>query len=103
MKQVKKKYFQNLPNNIVVVDFFAEWCNPCKMLMPFMEEIDQEYKNNEKIEIVKANIEDVGEITEKYSIMSVPTILFFYNGKVVDFLFGFTSKKLIKEKINNLL
>jgi len=104
MKEVLNKEELNKisKDKVVVVDFFAEWCNPCKMLMSSIEELAKEY-NSTKIEIVKVNVGKSQELAEEYSIMSVPTILFLKNGENVDFLPGLISKEIIVSKIEKLL
>jgi thioredoxin 1 len=95
---------KNLPqliqdNNIVVIDFWAEWCGPCKTIVPIIDELAEEYAG--KIAIGKINVEnnDCANIVDKYEICSVPTLLFFRNGQIVDRHIGATTKVFIKEKI----
>jgi len=70
----------------VVVDFWAEWCAPCKIVAPILADIAQEYKG--KIKIVKLNVEDNSEIPRQYGIRSIPTLIIFQNGQKVDALVG---------------
>ena len=80
----------------VLVDFWAEWCGPCKMLSPVIGEIAQEYEG--KIKVAKLNIDDEISIAVKYGIVSIPTILLFENGEIVKKSVGFAPKDaLIKE------
>jgi thioredoxin 1 len=65
----------------VVVDYWAEWCGPCKMIAPVLEEIASEY--GEKIDIVKLNVDDNPEIAQRYSILAIPTLNVFQNGEIV--------------------
>jgi len=90
-------------DKIVIADFFAEWCNPCKMLMSSIEELAKTYAGNTQVEVIKINVEKSPELTEEYSVMSVPTILFLQNGKIIDFLPGLISKESIVSKIEALL
>ncbi|MDR2086262.1 MAG: thioredoxin [Dysgonamonadaceae bacterium] len=84
----------------VVVDFWAEWCGPCRMISPIIEELAHEYE--EKALIGKLNVDENQEITSQYGIRSIPTILFFKNGELFDKLVGAVSKSVIEEKINAL-
>ncbi len=82
---------------LVIVDFYADWCAPCRMLAPIIEEIEKEM--GDKIIIGKLNIEDNNEIASKYNIMSIPAILFFKNGEVIESLIGLQSKESIIDVI----
>lgn len=81
----------------VLVDFFAEWCGPCKMLAPIMEELAKEYKG--KWKIGKVDIDASPKLAEKYGVQSIPTLKFFKNGELVDEAIGFQAKDSIKEKL----
>lgn len=86
-------------DKLVVVDFFATWCGPCQMMAPNIEEIAEEMSG---IVIGKMNI-DENEITpQKYQVMSIPTVVFFKNGEVVDKVVGYQSKEALEEKIAEL-
>ncbi len=85
-------------NEYVVVDFFAEWCGPCKMLTPIFEELAQEIKI---AKLYKVNVDDNEELSIKYNVESVPTILFIKKGNVVDKHMGFIAKDALIEKIKN--
>ncbi len=85
----------------VVVDFWATWCGPCRALAPVVEEIASEYEG--KAEIVKCNVDDCDEIAAQYSIRSIPTLIFFKDGKAVDRLVGAVPKSEITAKIDALL
>ncbi len=84
-----------------VVDFWASWCGPCRMLSPLVEELSQEYSG--KIKIVKMNTDDNPSTPSKYMIISIPTLIFFKNGKPVDQLVGVQSKNEIKKHLDRLL
>jgi thioredoxin 1 len=86
-------------NEVTVVDFFATWCGPCKMLAPVFEELGNEMK--EKANFFKVDIDKSLEIAQQYGINTVPTMLIFKNGKVVDKLVGFVPKVNIKNKVEN--
>lgn len=85
----------------VVVDFWAEWCGPCRMMSPIIEELAHEYEG--KVEIGKLNVDENSETTEEYGIMNIPTLLFFKNGQVVDKQVGATQKNVLVKKIEALL
>ena len=85
----------------VVLDFWAEWCQPCKMLAPTMEEIAGEYED--KVKIGKLNVDDNPNTATKYGIRGIPTLLFFKDGKVVQQVTGVKSKAEIKKIIDEEL
>ncbi|MFH1749726.1 MAG: thioredoxin [bacterium] len=95
----KKQVSDN--KSIVLVDFWAPWCGPCKMISPILDEISEEYSG--KIKIAKLNVDEAGEVATKYNIMSIPTILFFKKGKVFDQIIGMQDKKNITDKIDELI
>ena len=82
----------------VVLDFWAEWCQPCKMLSPTVEEIAGEYEDT--ITVGKLNVDDNPSTATKYGIRGIPTLLFFKGGKVVQQLVGVKSKSEIKKVID---
>ncbi|HOO19139.1 MAG TPA: thioredoxin [Paludibacteraceae bacterium] len=84
-----------------VVDFWAEWCGPCRMMSPIIDELAHEYEG--KVEIGKLNVDENAETTEEYGIMNIPTLLFFKNGQVVDKQVGATQKSVLVKKIEALL
>jgi thioredoxin 1 len=86
---------------VSVVDFWAEWCGPCRMITPIIEELSEEY--NGKATIGKVNVDDNPEVSMKYGIRSIPTILILRNGEVVEKQVGVTSKAALKSKIDAAL
>lgn len=84
-------------NNLVIVDFGATWCMPCKMLKMVLEEIDYE---NEEVKIVSVDVDESPRVSSNYDIQSVPTLLFFRNGRVVDQMIGFAPKDYIEDIIS---
>ena len=93
--------FQELlqDNKLVVVDFWATWCGPCRMLSPVLDEVEEEM--SDKISVVKVNVDDADQIAMQYRIMSIPTLLFFKDGQVVDKTVGAMAKNVLIEKINS--
>lgn len=89
--------FENLiSNDVVLVDFFANWCGPCKMLSPVLDDIASERSN---VKIVKVDVDKNEELAKKYGIMSIPTLLLFKNGQVIDKHIGYMSKDMLIEMI----
>ena len=84
----------------VLVDFWATWCGPCRILSPTVDEIADEYAD--RITVAKCNVHDAEEIAMQYRIMSIPTLLFFKNGEVVDKRVGVVSKDEIVSIINSI-
>lgn len=82
----------------VIVDFFATWCGPCKMLSPVLENISNKFGDN--LKIIKIDIDKYPDIADKYEVMSVPTLMFFVNGNLVRRETGFISEEQISDMIN---
>ena len=78
----------------VLVDFWAEWCMPCKMIHPILEEISNEYDG--QLKVVKVDVDSQGELAGEYNIISIPTLMLFKNGTVVNQQIGAGSKKSIE-------
>ena len=85
----------------VVVDFWAEWCGPCRMIAPIIDEVATEYEG--RVAIGKLNVDDNTETPEKYGIRNIPTILFFKNGELADKQVGMIQKSALEDKIKALL
>ena len=88
-------------NNVVMVDFWATWCGPCRMLGPTVEQIAQEYDG--RITVVKCNVDECEDLAVQYGIRNIPTLLFFKGGQVVDKLVGNVPKGEITAKLDALL
>ena len=85
----------------VVVDFWAEWCGPCRMVGPIVEELAKDYEG--KALIGKVNVDDNNEISSRFGIRNIPTILFLKNGEIVDKQVGAVQKAVLAEKLDKLL
>lgn len=81
----------------VLVDFWASWCGPCRMLAPTVEEIAEEYEG--KIKVGKVNVDDEMQLAQNYGISSIPTLILFENGEVKNQVVGFVPKKSIEEML----
>ena len=88
---------QIISKDLTLVDFYAEWCGPCKMLSPIIEEVANETSD---VKIVKVNIDEHSDIAQKYGVMSIPTLILFKDGNEIDKSIGFMPKEDILEFIN---
>lgn len=84
-------------SKLVIVDFWAVWCGPCRMLSPILDEVEEEMAD--QISVVKVNVDDADEVAARYRIMSIPTLLFFKNGQMIDKTVGAMPKQALVEKI----
>ncbi|HUB66625.1 MAG TPA: thioredoxin [Candidatus Methylacidiphilales bacterium] len=86
-------------DKLVIVDFWAEWCGPCKAIAPLLDDIARELPA--KVKIVKVNVDQEPELAQKYGIYSIPTLLFFKGGEIREQMVGGAAKKVLIEKINS--
>ncbi len=93
-----QNFVQETAEGLVLVDFWAPWCGPCKMIAPVLEELDGDM--GDKVKIVKLNVDENQETAGKYGIMSIPTLLLMKDGNVVDQVVGFQPKEALEELIN---
>src|SRR5690554_2597022 len=104
LESVNNENFESAVLNLdepVVVDFWAEWCGPCKALAPILDEIANEVGENAKL--VKVNVDEAGELAQKYGIRGIPTLIFFKDGEVKSTLVGNQPKAEILRNINDLV
>lgn len=87
-------------NGLVLVDFFANWCGPCKMMSPVLEEIEAEIDG---LTVVKVDTDKDGELAVKFGVQSIPNMILFKDGAVVEQIIGFTPKDVMIGKINSYL
>lgn len=85
----------------VLVDFWAVWCGPCRMVAPIVDEVSKEYAG--KLKVLKLNTDENPDVAGKYRIMGIPTLMFFKDGKTVDQIVGAVPKSQLKTKIDTLL
>ena len=89
--------FNNLVNDdVVLVDFYANWCGPCKMLSPVLEELE----NSRGVKVVKVDVDKNEEVARTYGVMSIPTLIMFKNGELVDKKVGYIPIELLSDWIN---
>ena len=101
VKEITDKNFEAvLRNKAVVVDFFAEWCMPCLMLSPIIEELASKHK---EIVFVKLNVDENKKIATQFKIFSIPTLLFFKQGKLVERVTGAQPYDVLEEKLKKLV
>ncbi|WP_459479234.1 thioredoxin [Clostridium saccharoperbutylacetonicum] len=102
MKIVESSEFKKeIESGVTVVDFFATWCGPCKMLAPVLEQLATEMEG--KAKFIKVDIDQSSDLANEFKILSVPTMMIFKNGEKIDQLVGFLPKEKIQEVITNNL
>ena len=93
-----QNFSEKTSEGLVLVDFWAPWCGPCKMIAPVLDEIDSEM--GDKVKIVKLNVDENQETAGKYGVMSIPTLLLMKDGNIVDQVIGFQPKDALVNVIN---
>lgn len=94
-------FSEEIKDGVVVVDFYADWCGPCKMIAPVMEELSNEMDG--KVKFCKVNVDNNQRISQEYGITNIPSILFFKDGQKVEMQVGFVPKNVLEQKINSFL
>ncbi len=101
VKELTKENFQEITKKgVILIDFWAPWCGPCKMLAPIIEEISEEVKG---AVFCKVNVDNNKELASEYKVMSIPSVFILKNGEVVDKFVGNIPKQAILDKVNNQL
>ena len=85
----------------VVVDFWAEWCQPCKMLSPVLDKVAQSFSG--QLKVVKCNVDENQDVAMKYGVMSIPNLIFFKDGQVVNQAVGYMNESQLTTKVNEVL
>nr|DAN11121.1 MAG TPA: thioredoxin [Herelleviridae sp.] len=98
LKDITNKDYDNYKEGTHLLDFWAPWCSPCKMLAPVIKEVS---KDNEDFDILKINIDEEEELAEKFDVMSIPTLILIKDGEVVETLNGFQPKEVIENLVKN--
>lgn len=88
-------------SKLVVADFWATWCGPCRMLSPILDQVEEQMQD--KITVVKVNVDDADQLAARFRIMSIPTLLFFKGGQLVDKTVGAMPLNALVDKINSNL
>lgn len=101
--QITSENFESLKNGVqpLVVDFWATWCGPCRMIAPIISELAEKYEG--RITVGKCDVEESDDLAAEFGVRNIPTILFFKKGEMVDKLVGAQSKQKFEEKFDALL
>lgn len=101
MKIVNKDDFDTeVSQGVVLVDFYADWCGPCKMIAPILQELSTAYEG--QVKIVKVNVDADGELAQRFDVMSIPTLIAFKDGKPVERRTGFMPKPELEKLIQSV-
>lgn len=95
VKATDQDFGEKISDGLVLVDFWAAWCGPCKMIAPVLEELDSEM--SDQVQIVKLDVDENQETAQKYGVMSIPTLILFKDGEKVDQTMGFQPKDALEQ------
>lgn len=96
--------FENsLKTEVVVVDFYADWCGPCRMLAPIIENMSHDFSANKRVLVTKLDVDKVGSVASKFNVSSIPTVIFFKNGVEAGRVIGYKPMQYFTEVVNKLL
>ena len=97
----KDNFNDTIANGVTLVDFWAEWCGPCRMQLPILEEVSEEI--GETATVGKINVDHELELAQRFGVQSIPTLILFKDGEIVDKMVGVQAKETLVDKINNAL
>ncbi len=97
----KDNFNDTIANGVTLVDFWAEWCGPCRMQLPILEEVSEEI--GERATVGKINVDHELELAQRFGVQSIPTLILFKDGEIVDKMVGVQAKETLVDKINNAL
>jgi len=95
--KTENEFNEFINNGYVLIDFYADWCGPCKMMSPVLEELAS---SRSEIKIAKVNVDNLQTLVQKYAVMSIPTLLLFKEGNLIDKKIGFTAMPILSDWIN---
>lgn len=95
-----QNFSQEISSGLVLADFWAPWCGPCKMIAPVLEEVDTEM--SEDLKIVKLNVDENQATASQYGVMSIPTLIVFKDGEIADKIIGFQPKEALVDRLQQL-
>ena len=103
MKVVGKDEFDEVikKDKLVVVDFYADWCMPCRFVAPILEKLEKEFDGN--VEFAKVNVDENAELARRYNISAIPTLILFYKGKILNSYIGALPENMLRDEIKKAL
>jgi len=101
MLHLNKENFEKETKGLIIVDFFADWCMPCRMMAPIFEKLSKEFKG--KIKFAKVDTQTDGELSGQFNIAGIPCLIVFKDGKEIDRVVGMTSEEVLRERLSSFL